>query len=89
MNGAELVPKNAIAIFTLRQHRSVAGKVAALIDKFFGIRLDITRNAFNIAVSQIGAAIAFTALTAFSTFKKRIGMEGIKWHDESPKLFSK
>jgi hypothetical protein len=50
MNGADLVPKYAIAIFTLCQHRPVAGKTAKLIDKFFGIRVDIAGDALNITI---------------------------------------
>jgi hypothetical protein len=60
-----------------------------LSNKSFGIRIDITGDAFDIVVCQKGAAIAFTAVTAFAAFKEHLGLNGVRGHDGSPELFSR
>jgi hypothetical protein len=49
MNGAKLIPKYAISVLALSQHKPVAGKAAISIDQLIGLGVDIAADGRNIA----------------------------------------
>jgi hypothetical protein len=62
MNRAELIPKYAVAIFTLGNHWLAAGYLTVIPYKPFAIQAQISANIDNLRFGQVGAAIPFTAV---------------------------
>jgi hypothetical protein len=89
MNRTALIPENTITIFSLGNQRLASGHLTIAPHKSFAIQAQVAADIVNLSLGDIGAAIAFAALSAILAFKQIVRLnKRIRGHGASPWPFS-